>query len=497
MAALELSAALELLAQTLGGLQPSSEPKPVAIGQAVGRIAATEVVASGDHPPANQSLRDGVAYHRAPWSPELPPWPPETFPRAELPEPTASRLRVVTGTVFPGQPPAFRLASGQAAMVMTGATVPDGADHVAMIEDLEWWRLEGGRWQRLRSGSLWSDAQQATHVLLPPPARDAAPVSGHVLAQGAVYRRGQRLVSPGTRLNPVHVGLLSSAGQAQISCWRLPRVAVLTTGDELVDVGRPLHGGQIYNSNGPLLAALLQQAGIHSVVRHHAKDDRADIRSWLQEQLGNVDLIITTGAVSAGQKDQLPDCFQQLGVETVFHGVKIKPGKPIFCGRWSPPASSSDRQAIRPTLVMGLPGNPISVWVTWQIFVRQVTDRLLGTSSPSAWLPAWLDRAGDALDSRLTFWPGRLNWEPPPWSASAAGAERELSPRDPLRVGPEFEPPAAPLADDFARLWVTPLEWLGSPDLRSPVEANCLIYFAGGQQALPIGQRVSVLLLPA
>jgi molybdopterin molybdotransferase len=479
------------LAESLGRSHGRSEIESIEVSQIVGHVAARELLASCDHPPAQQTLRDGVAFHGEPL-----PADPSFFPPSMSPE-ASRRLRAVIGDVFPGTPPTMALGAGQAARVMTGAALPTGAESVAMVEDLQWWCCTGEQWQPLPSVASWQDFQHATHVLLPAAAVDPSRPARHVLTQGSIYRQGDALVAPGTRLNPVHAGLFASAGLESIPCFKRPRVAVLTTGDELVSAGSRREDGQIYNSNGPMLIALLRQAGIEVIARHHARDDRAEILAWLQSQLGQVDLLITTGAVSAGQKDQLPSCFQQLGVETIFHGVNIKPGKPIFAGHWKSPVAARGPVATRSTWVMGLPGNPISVWVTFQIFVRPVIEKLAGTTTAPLWLSATLDRSGDFRDARLTFWPGRLQWQPSPWAAQLpppVGGAQPMAGGEPLV---SVSAPSSGLStSDGTRLAVTPLEWSGSPDLRSPVEANSLIYFPTGPDLLPVGSPVSVLLLP-
>lgn len=457
------------------------DSESVAAHKAVGRVLAQDQVAPHDHPPTDQSLRDGVAY-AVPTAEDHTTFPQATGPAKDLPPLStadATEYRSLVGTVYPGQLAPPPLLPGQAVRVMTGAPLPPGTMGVAMIEDVQFVSAvnaaDTSQDAAVPAPAAWQTAFQATAVRVPP---TTAGRPRYVLAQGQVYRGGEILVAAGTRLRPIHVGLLASAGYAQLPCYRPPRVAVLTTGDELCPPGTALPPGQIYNSNGPLLQATLRQAGIQDCQFQHLGDSQAEIRDFLAAQLGQVDLLITTGAVSAGQKDQLPQHFADLGVQTLFHGVHIKPGKPVYCGHWSKPPTNDASPSPSETYVLGLPGNPISVWTTFQLFARPILAALLGTSAPPTWLHARLAHGGHFNDARLTFWPGRLETAASPWQITALKAApateaamdesalEETSDQDAVQTG------VAALLPN-----VTPLPWQGSPDLKTPTQANVLIYF--------------------
>lgn len=479
MPAIELAEAWRRLQDHLRTSRPR-EADWVEGAEAVGRVLAQDQRAPHDHPPTDQSLRDGIAYaapalERAAASKCESPIERQT---THVTGASAAEVHSIVGTIYPGEIAPRPLWPGQAVRVMTGAPLPPGTVAVAMIEDVQFVMTgrapDGTNIGTATPATPWQTALQATEVIVPPA---AAGLPRYVLAQGQVYRHGEVLVTAGTRLRPIHVGLLASAGHARLPCFRPPRVAVLTTGDELCPPGTPLPAGQIYNSNGPLLLAALRQAGIQDCRAQHLGDSQAEIRAFLAQQLGQVDLLITTGAVSAGQKDQLPQHFTDLGVQSLFHGVHIKPGKPVYCGHWSKPPTSDEGPSSRATYVLGLPGNPISVWTTFQLFARPILAALLGTSTPPRWLHARLAQGGHFNDARLTFWPGRLETNAPPWQITAL---KETAANEATNAIASKETLEQDAGLPNVGTWlpsVTPLPWQGSPDLKTPTMANVLIYF--------------------
>lgn len=468
MPAIELAQALKILQQELATVVVR-RIEEVPLAEAVGRVAAEDIVATIDHPPGDQSLRDGVAY-AAPAAADS--WPSGSASRSTKTVDFENDRQLV-GEVFPGEHFARPLVAGEAVRIMTGAVVPDGTVGVSMIEEVEWINDRVPDSSASPGRANWELARDATRVRLP-----ARRTPTYILKHGSIFRRGDRLIPVGTRLLPVHVGLLASTGRASLRCFAKPRVAVLTTGDELTDAGQVLQPDQIYNSNGPLLHSLLRQFGVAEISLAHAGDSESHMVAWLQQQLGNVDLVLTTGAVSAGQKDLLPILFQRLGVRPLFHGVNIKPGKPVYFGRFTGPELAAKRTVRVDTMVLGFPGNPISVWATFHLFAWPLIEALSGGQSRPTWFMARLTQAGAYQDSRLTFWPGQLATACAPWEESniaESGAESSLAPA----------------------LSVTPLAWQGSPDLRTPTEANCLIYFPSASPAPAVNSLVHVLQLPS
>lgn len=467
MPAIQLAQALKVLQKEMATVTVS-RIEEVPLAEAVGRVAAEDILATVDHPPGDQSLRDGVAYST--------PATPDSWPLGSTSRSTKTidfeNDRQLVGDVFPGEHFARPLVAGEAVRIMTGAIVPSGTVGVSMIEDVEWINDREFDSTASRGRANWELARDATRVRLP-----ARRNQTHILKHGSIFQCGDRLIPIGTRLHPVHVALVASTGRATLRCFAKPRVAVLTTGDELTSAGQELQRDQIYNSNGPLLYSLLRQFGVAEIAMAHAGDSETQIVDCLQQQLGRVDLVLTTGAVSAGQKDQLPTLFQRLGVRTLFHGVHIKPGKPIYCGRFNGPQLDTKQTTGFETMVLGFPGNPISVWVTFHLFAWPLIEALSGGQSQPKWFGARLTQTGDYQDNRLTFWPGQLATASAPWEASSdteSGAESSI----------------------LSALNVTPLAWQGSPDLRTPTAANCLIYFPADSPAPTANSLVHVMQLP-
>lgn len=247
----------------------------------------------------------------------------------------------VSATVLAGDTAQYTLLPGTAMAIMTGAPMPHGADTVVIREQA---RCEGGR------------------VWLPGDAR----VGGNVRPADDDCRADEPVLAAGEVLTPARVALLASFGLTTVEVVRQPRVAILTTGDELVAPGCPLGFGQRYDSNGPLLAGLVAAAGARVIFIEHCGDDPAALSDTLRRlSESDIDLLITCGGVSAGEADHLPGVIAELG-EVIFWKLRMKPGMPALYGR------------IGDAQVFALPGNPVSVGVTFEVLVRPVIDRLLG-----------------------------------------------------------------------------------------------------------------------
>lgn len=294
----------------------------VPVTEAAGRVVAEDARARTDLPPFPSSAMDGYAIRAAD--------APATFPIAfEVPAGRASRAA---------------LPAGAAAAIATGGAVPDGADAVVPIEAVA-----------VADGT----------VAIPAPTEPGA----NVRPRGGDVREGDVVVPAGTRLGAAQVGALAAAGLAEVTCAARPRVALLATGSELRAPGEPLEHGQIYESNRTLLAAVLERAGATVEQLPPVADDPEEHRAAIARGLG-ADVLVTSGGVSVGPHDLVREIEAELGVEEVFWGVAVKPGKPLLFG------------ARGDTLVFGLPGNPVSSLVGAILFVAPAVLALQGAGAP-------------------------------------------------------------------------------------------------------------------
>ncbi|MGH2386255.1 MAG: molybdopterin molybdotransferase MoeA, partial [Candidatus Limnocylindria bacterium] len=291
----------------------------VALADGPGRVpAAPPVVASIDVPPFANSAMDGFALR---------------FADGDAP-------RRVVGESRAGGPLAPAVETGTAVRIMTGAPMPDGADTVVPIEE-----------------ATERDGMVVVEV---------APSSGtHVRRAGLDIGGGQPVPLPRVPLSPSAIGLLAAMGQANVNVHRRPRVAILSTGDELCDVGAPLGHGQIYDANAPALAAAVAEAGGEPVVLARAPDDPEAIRATVQSAVESADLFIASGGVSVGEHDHVRGVIERLGTLD-FWRIAVQPGKPLAFGR------------IGEVPVIGLPGNPVSALVTFEVFARPMLRAMLG-----------------------------------------------------------------------------------------------------------------------
>ena len=250
----------------------------------------------------------------------------------------------ISARVAAGTPSLSPLEPGSAAAIATGGMVPEGADTIVPVELTT---EENGR------------------VRIDERARAAA----HIRPRGGDVREGTVVVAPGARLGPAQIGALAASGVAEVSCARRPRVAVLATGSELRAPGDTLGPGQIFESNRPMIASALAASGALVEALPVVRDDEDAHRSALEEGL-SADVLVTSGGVSMGPHDLVRRIAAELGVEEVFWGVAVKPGKPLSFG-------------VRgQTLVFGLPGNPVSSLVGALVFVRPALDALQGVADP-------------------------------------------------------------------------------------------------------------------
>ena len=311
----------DALERVLARARPlDSERVPVAA--AARRVLAEDVVARVDLPPFASSAMDGFAVHAA-----------------DLP----GRLPVVF-RIAAGLPAGRPLVPGEAMEISTGGAVPEGADAVVPIENV---------------------VETDNKIEIP----DAVVTGAHVRPAGGDVRAGDALLEAGTVLGAAQVGALAAAGVAEVLCARRPTIVVLSTGTELRAPGDELGAGQIYESNGPMLAAAFEATGALVERIGPIRDDEESHRVALERGLA-ADVLVSSGGVSVGPHDLVRRILAELGVEEDFWGVAVRPGKPLAFGGHGA------------TLVFGLPGNPVSALVAVELFVRPALMALQGAARP-------------------------------------------------------------------------------------------------------------------
>ncbi|HLU37629.1 MAG TPA: gephyrin-like molybdotransferase Glp [Thermomicrobiales bacterium] len=299
---------------------PKVSVQTVDVGQSAGRVIATDIVAPHDHPGWPASTMDGFAVLAA----DLSPW------------------REIVGTQNAGDVIDAEVTEGYTVRIMTGAPVPHGADAVVPVEDTE----------------LMED-----HVVIH---RDVKP-GENIRQPGSDIRAGELVIPAGTRLGFAEVGLLASLGITPVTVARKPKVSIISTGDELKDPHEPIDPGQIRDANRFALAATLADEPVEITWIGKAPDDRVGLETLLKERMKNDDIILTSGGVSMGEKDYIKAIlFEADDVDLHFRRLFMKPGKPLnFATRGE-------------TMIFGLPGNPVSSLVTFELFIRPAIRQMIG-----------------------------------------------------------------------------------------------------------------------
>ena len=357
----------EALALILDAAAPLARAEHVPLAEARGRVSAEDVRAPHDVPPYARATMDGYAVRAA----------------------DGSAPRRVTGELFAGARVLPAVDPGGAVRIATGAPVPPGADAVVRVEDAD-----------ERDGTLTTRVQTRA--------------GAHVDPAGADLLAGALAVAKGARLTPARLGVLASVGRADVRVAARPRVAVVVTGDELLDVGAPHDPHRIHDSNGTTLRALLEDAGA-LVTTVRARDEIDALRSTLRASASACDLVVVTGGASVGARDLVVDALD----ETLVHGVRVKPGKPLLVGR------------VGGILVVGLPGNPTSALSNAALFVVPALRQMAG-------LPPEAPRVRQAVLStrvagereRYLFLPVRLEGECAHPTFKGSGALTSLSESD-------------------------------------------------------------------
>jgi molybdopterin molybdotransferase len=302
------------------------DPERVPIERAAARVLAEPVAALVDLPPFPSSAMDGYALRSA----------DTADPSTRLP---------IVARIAAGSPTDRALAPGEAMAISTGGAVPEGADAVVPLELVE-------------------ESDEAIGV--PEPVAQGA----NVRERAGDVSAGDIVLEPGARLGPAQVAALAAAGVSEVQCSKRPRVGILVTGSELRQPGEPLGAGEIYESNGLLLATALQLAGAVPAQLGVVADDADEHERAMERALLGFDMLVTSGGASVGPHDLVRATQAKLRVEELFWGVSVKPGKPVAFG------------VRRDHLVFNLPGNPVSVLVTFELFVRPAVNVLLGVPDP-------------------------------------------------------------------------------------------------------------------
>jgi molybdopterin molybdotransferase len=387
-------------------LKPSNR-ESISISEALGRVLAEPVPADRDFPPFPRATRDGFAL------------------RAGDVKTVPSVLRVVA-QVKAGDHYAGIVQAGQAVNIMTGAAVPTGADAVVMVEHT---RRNGQEVEILR----------------------VCTAGENIVPQGSEAKAGQQMLVPGTPMSFAHIAVCAAVGRSSLQIYSKPRVAILATGDELVEVAGQPQPNQIRNSNTYSLAAQVALAGGEPVRLPIAPDEKQALTRLVQQGL-SADLLLLSGGVSMGEFDLVEIVLQELGATFFFTGAQIQPGRPAVFGEAAPTAGKA------PTPFFGLPGNPVSTMVTFDLFARAVIQALSGA------VPVRLPSAKARLAREIKTKTGLTRFLPAIIRGGLYDPEVELVP------------------------------WQGSGDILAAAGANCYAIVPPDRESIAAGEMISVLL---
>ena len=378
----------------------------IPLDQALGRVMAEDVVSRINNPPLDNSAMDGYALIAG----DIQSATPENPVKLEMVEEIAAGY-TAKGTLKPGQ----------TMRIMTGAPIPPGADAVLMQEDTQ---------------------KDGDSILC----LDRADVEENIRRAGEDIKIGESVLKKGTTLSPAHIGMLAVIGRSQIAVGQRPTVSILSTGDEILELDETPQGPQIFNSNGHMLAAQIKSAGGIPIYLGIAKDTEKDLMEKFEWAL-KADIVVSSGGVSVGDYDLVKSSLQKMGQDMLFWKVAMKPGKPLAFGR------------IGKTPIFGLPGNPVSSFVSFEQFVRPSLRKVLGCSDLShKTVQAKLTRTINKKPGRLHFLSSIVSWADGEYTVTPAGEQ-------------------------------------GSGILKSAANANGLLIFPLEAEEIKQGQEVAVQLL--
>ncbi len=317
----EVSKAKELLKV----LAKSAKSEVVNLNESLGRFISAPVFSSMNVPSFDNSGMDGYAFC---WE-------------------DSGESRKLVAVVQAGKFPEFALQKGTAVRIFTGAPIPKGADTVVQQELV-----------MVVGDTIFFDLRKLSKGL-------------NVRKAGSQCVEGELILISGTKVTPGTIGLLASLGIERVEVFATPKISIILTGDEIIEIGQELQAGQIYNANGPALLACLGALGIHNVDVFHVKDEKTEVSKVISKAIGGSDVVLLTGGISVGDYDFVKESLFENDVEQVFYKAKQKPGKPIFVG-------TKDEK-----LIFALPGNPASVLTCFIQYVRPTLHQLVG--NPDAW----------------------------------------------------------------------------------------------------------------
>jgi len=419
--------AVRLIVAAAAKAFPSAKTETVRLQDALGRRLTSALVSPIDHPPFDKSAMDGFAYRRSACADGAPVGIHRVVATIAAGTAVASRAPLTATRALPADAAeSSALRGSDVARIMTGAQLPAGADAVQRIE----WTEPAGQ---------DSGGQQLVRFM-----QDE--VLDNIIRRGENLKAGERLMGPRV-LAPQDIGILAAGGIAELEVAAEPRVVVLSTGDEIQPQGRSLSPAAIYDSNGPQLRAQAAAFGCAAEYWGIIRDEEAALAGALEKALQAADIVLVSGGVSMGDFDYVPAVLSRLGVEPIYHSLAMRPGKPSFFGMRGG------------TAVFGLPGNPVSTFVNFEVLVKSYIRVATGLDDGPVVAPARLEKSLErSICDRVEFWPAALHM-------------------------------------DGATLCAIPLEYHGSSMINVLAFADALLRMEIGQTRLESGETVNARLI--